>query len=1016
MSEKKSEGNSILKTLTSSSTWVSPFRSNGETEGDKSGPKKQKVSLLQQFKESNKIDKIKVPEKFTRHPTLEAEKRAAKEAEKKAKEEALAKEKEAKEAKETKEAKEAEEATGDAEAETEAEAEAKTEPIEGDLKDKEVTADISKDAEDEADLAEQEEVEPVAPEKPKHDATPLDNTSSKYDDEEPVPTDAKIPADVPEEIEEDKEEEPVAAEEEEIELVTQPTTTKSTPAPSATKEIEDKLKEKPILLKKYQDLSLAATSAVNKEIDDPHREIDLGSGLKMTQAQLMEIAAKRVAPVLANINEEVSKTRQEDEIKHQQDIDAKTKKHEGKLQGEFQKYLGKLGKKKDKFNTEIEGKLANLTRSMKEADDTAVAFDKQTKDEIETSNKEYEDRETKAVEQHETDKENLIKNHEELVTTKKQELEDAIAGHETTTQEIETLQEQKNDYDNKNSELLSKIEELEAKLNEETEKLNDLKSKHTLHQDAITANLSRKDELDKNIATSKENLDEKKKKHAGLVAEIGLLTTAIGAYGAKLASLHSDKEQRATRLDEAKDKYNSWHAEKRDMAEQVAREHERKRIEAEEEYQTRKHQEELERQRLKEERERQEQEEKEEQERKLQKEREERERLEKEQAEWEAKEKLVQEQQKREEEERRKNDPEIQLAAAIKKREEEQKRLEDERAEQDRLYQERLDKEKLERESLEREIAELQEERAKAAELERKEAEDVAQAKLLQIQKLKDEHDAKLSLYQKRLEFENLQKQRLSEEVENLKKIRALREEKLRLANETAKDPKVEEIKKLIQDRELEVERLTKKIELDQPAFEAQPFLGISNEVSAPGNGAIPKSKDVVNSKESNEKKNIGTGAVVGAAATGAAVASTIGAVAAQANSAAANVAKSPSKAINGNTKSSAPPPRKGSLSDKLKSFGKKLTEASPTKPSKQEPVKKKEPVPKKQVAKSPISLPADNDDASSWEIQSVYELVSDSEFESHKNDPNYFEVSDDEFDHHKTLEKNKNLFERIAT
>ncbi|RLV94994.1 hypothetical protein JA1_001356 [Spathaspora sp. JA1] len=987
MSENKS---GILKSLASGSTWISPFRSTGdEKDGEKSTTRKPKVSLIKQFKESNKIDKIKVPEKFTRHPTLEAEKKAIEAAAKEKAKENLAKEKAAKD--------EAETATPTEEGGVEVEP--NTEPSGEEIKPSEEVAAVAEEPKQSLSL----------------DATHLDTTSSKYEDEdeverpigteltsgeakEKVTEDAKVGEDASKEVEA-QEEKP------DIELVTQPTTTKAEPVTSANKEIEEKFKDKPVLLKKYKDLSSAATSAVNKEIDDPNREINLGSGLKMTHAQLMAIAAKRVAPVIASINEEVGKSREEDEIKRQQDIATKTKKHEGKLQGEFSKYLGKIGKKKDKFNKEIDDKLGNLTRSMKEADDAAVAFEAHTKEEIETSNKEYEERETNAVEQHETNKETLIKNHEELVTTKKQELEEAIAGHETITEEIETLHEQKNEYDTKNSELLSKIEELEAKLNAETEKLNDLKDKHALHQGSIDTNLSRKEQLDKEISESKSNLEQKKEKHSGLVAEIGLIAAAIGAYGAKLSTLSTDKEQRAVRLGEAKDKYAGWHAEKRDMAEQAAREHERKRIEASEEYQTRKHQEELERQRAKEEQERLEQEEKENHERKLQKEREERERLEKEQAEWEAKEKLLQEQQKREEEERKKKDPEIQLAAAIKKREEDQKKLEDERAEQDRLYQERLDREKLEQESLEREISALQAEREKAAELERKEAEDVAQAKLLQIQKLKDEHSAKVSLYQQRLEFENLQKQRLSEEVENLKKIRALREEKVRLTSETAKDPKVEEIKKLIQERELEVDRLTKKIELDQPAFESQPFLGISNEVST-RNGAIPKSKDL---QTSNGSKSKSAGAIGATATAGAAIATAAGIASSKGTS-------TTSSAVHDVVKDSPSsyPPRKGSLSDKLQQFGRKLTESSPTKQPKKDTFKNKEPA----TNKSTVTKPAvdDIDDASSWEMQSVYELVSENEYEAHKSDPNYLEVTIQEFDNHKTLEKQSNLFERLVT
>ena len=54
--------------MTSGDTWVSPFRSQASEED----PKK-KINLYKQFKESNKIEHIKVPVKFSYHPTLEAE-------------------------------------------------------------------------------------------------------------------------------------------------------------------------------------------------------------------------------------------------------------------------------------------------------------------------------------------------------------------------------------------------------------------------------------------------------------------------------------------------------------------------------------------------------------------------------------------------------------------------------------------------------------------------------------------------------------------------------------------------------------------------------------------------------------------------------------------------------------------------------------------------------------------------------------------------------------------------------
>ena len=103
-----------------------------------------------------------------------------------------------------------------------------------------------------------------------------------------------------------------------IELVDQPSQFKYEPVELPNKETLDKLQDKPVLLKHYQELNAIGVGSIANRIEDPNKVIELGSGLRMTQQQLLDIAAKRVAPVITNINDEVSKTRQEDEIKRQQ--------------------------------------------------------------------------------------------------------------------------------------------------------------------------------------------------------------------------------------------------------------------------------------------------------------------------------------------------------------------------------------------------------------------------------------------------------------------------------------------------------------------------------------------------------------------------------------------------------------------------------------------------------------------------------------------------------------------------
>lgn len=52
--------------------------------------------------------------------------------------------------------------------------------------------------------------------------------------------------------------------------------------------------------------------------------------------------------------------------------------------------------------------------------------------------------------------------------------------------------------------------------------------------------------------------------------------------------------------------------------------------------------------------------------------------------------------------------------------------------------------------------------------------------------------------------------------------------------------------------------------------------------------------------------------------------------------------------------------------------------------------------------------------DDASWEVHSVYELVSDGEFEANKNDPNYFAVNEEDYKNHKEKEKKVTLLGKI--
>lgn len=1020
-----------LKNLVTAEKWKSPFRSLA-------GPK----NLHKQFRDDNNVSKVLVPRKFATHPTLAAEEKRKETEARKAANSSPSLAASTKSLKDQPIDASKEEVSGDEEAAQEAEDVASERPLtesenaeEVDVKEA-LTEEAGQEAEE--DLSEKEaEKEPVL-----NASEPLETDEAVNESVEKAPA-----LDHPEGYDDDNIVETIKNTP--LEIVAQPES-KYEPVSLPNQETLDKLLDKPILLSHYQALNATAIGSVARTLDDPEKLIDLGSGLKLTQRQLLDIAAKRVAPVIANINDEVEKTRREDEIKREQELAYKVSSHEGKLTRDFDSHVQKIEKTKSRFNADIDGKLRDLERLIRNAELAASNFERDTKAEIETANTDFSTREAKAVEQHGSDKETLEKNHTELEATKKQEIEDSKAAQEKNTTEIEQLQEKKTNFDTLNSGFSTQIEELTAQLDEHKAKLDALKTLHGEKETLIAQNLATKDDLNGQIATSKEAVAQKQGEHDKLLAEVAVLAATLATYTAKLGTLQNEKGIRADRLQTSKDTFAQWQQEKKDIAAEIARDHERQRAEALEAAETQRVQLEIEQQRLKEERARKEQEEAEEAERVAKKEAEEaalkakkeaeeaelkakkeaeeaelKAKKEAEEAELEAKKEAEEAELKAkrdvEEAERLKTDPEHQRQLRIQKREEEQQRLLNEKEQNEQIYQERRLKEEVQRLELEKEIELLREQRTQSAENARLEAELVAQAKLDEIEKLKREHDARLELFRQRLEFEELQKERLLEEVGNLKKIRELKEEKIRLAAEVNKTSQVDDIQKLIELRELEVARLTKQIEYDDHDFlrvSRQREEAAKNSASAPVSGTkadvIPVSRSVApqnvspvaDLKEKESKSESGPAAVAaGVAGVGAAVG---GGLAGSGTPVGVGSSKKTPEVKDS-------PDRRGSLTSRFKKIADKLKgdEDKPKEVSKKEASKPKEAAKPKEEFKAPSGAvkPVEStkaaplgahDSGSDYSVYSVYEEVSDSEYQLNKDDPNYLEVTDEELAKHR--------------
>ncbi|CCE88478.1 Piso0_001985 [Millerozyma farinosa CBS 7064] len=552
-------------------SWISPFRTSGN-----------RKNQYKELREQNSIDKIHVPKKFTSHPTLDS---AKKEQESKKKEKASAAKKSDKET--------GKKSTEDDKSKEDAKAEFAAAAAVGGGKEEE-TEETGKETEqkeekDDDAAAEGDDKEASNGEDSKVDEEANANTDDGLNADSGVDGEqAEAKADETDEIDADQED--VVSDdgivekvkENPIEIVTQPDA-KYEPVQLPNQEVLDSLKDKPLLLNRYKELNTVAVGSVSRKLDDPDKIIDMGLGMKMTQRQLLEIAAKRVAPVISNINEEVAKTRDEDEILRQKEVANKVAGHEKKLQAELEKYAKKVGKQKDKFDAEIAKKLEDIEQQIKGAKLEASNFDESTRKEIANAHEEYKSREEQAVTKHENDKVTLVQNHEELEATKKQELESAKENQTKTAQEIEDLKKKKEEFERENEQLTSKIEELEAKVNEKKPVLEDLKAKHGDKQALIEGHKTKKSGLEEKLATAKKDLKEKEKHHSVLGAEVAAISATLGAYASKLTEIHSAHKEHPKRLAEAKDKFQNWEKERESIANDVAKTHERKKLEAEKE-------------------------------------------------------------------------------------------------------------------------------------------------------------------------------------------------------------------------------------------------------------------------------------------------------------------------------------------------------------------------------------------------------------------------------------------------
>lgn len=529
MSETE-KGSRRLKQLTQNPTWTSPFRSE------------KKKKTVQDFKDSNSVRNVLVPKKFTSHPTLPFVRRASN----------------AKPAPPV------------------------SEPVEPSETDE--TGDYG---DGNAELGSKELLEsPVASaEAATSDASAQTGTVEQVDPDEAVNAinDRNHSRSVDPAVGTSEDDIQTQVDQTAIELDVD-----SAAKYELTKMPNQEVLDNPKLYKRYQELNRAAiasvekSSSVEKSLDDPNKLVDLGCGLKLAQHQLLDIAAKRVAPLITSINEEVAKTREENHLLNQQELDFKVARQQSKLKNLFSKHVSKCEKQMAKMSKDHEAHLKQI------ADDTAAAMNahkwnkKLTDVEIETANSKYAERERKAVEKHELDKNTLLKNHTELEATKQQCLQACKDEQLYTAEETEKLKVNGASLDEHNVQLETELAELAAQLEQREKELKSLQDQ--LYTERITADKTEHDmkEIEKKMAAATAVVEANKEHKGKLALEVGALAAAVAAYSAHLVTLQNEKSDVPQKLSRAREVHEAWNQEKKELAIKTAREHEQRRLEAKE--------------------------------------------------------------------------------------------------------------------------------------------------------------------------------------------------------------------------------------------------------------------------------------------------------------------------------------------------------------------------------------------------------------------------------------------------
>ncbi|KAG7922563.1 hypothetical protein KL905_001784 [Ogataea polymorpha] len=341
--------------------------------------------------------------------------------------------------------------------------------------------------------------------------------------------------------------------------------------------------DKPKMLNRYKENKLLASQALNNtQVQNMDRVLNLGAGLKLTEAQIYEIAKKRVAPVLKQVDEQVQENFKRDELRAKEEEEKFVKKDESKLAKELKKYTAAI----EKENAAI---MASFAKPMKKLDEDMAASKKayeqyiaDVKAKIEQDAIDYEEAEKKAAEKHVTDKEGL----HERAEQRRQELTEAVA-HAKEQQEVETQKEKEvralgEEYKQKADEAESQLSEKEKELEDKIALLEGLVSSKYEKQVTIAGATRKKLEAERKVAIIDAQHAQAKSNADKLQEHVNLIQSHVDQHQAKKEHLSTEGQKQLDEKRSAAEKaIEDWELEKQQMRTEEARRQERLRIEAE---------------------------------------------------------------------------------------------------------------------------------------------------------------------------------------------------------------------------------------------------------------------------------------------------------------------------------------------------------------------------------------------------------------------------------------------------